>query len=499
MHRQRYILGIDIGSGSIKGVAISATAEHLGTSQIYYQSFSLQQGYYEQNPEQIWQAFIACVLDITNKLLSYPLAISFSSVMHSVIPVNEQGIAIAPMLTWTDSRSGDIAESIRKQPLGEQIYNNTGTPIYSMSPLAKLIWLRENDRELFLRTHKFISIKEYIWYKLFKEYQVDYSIASATGLFNIETLCWDKEALNLAGIDETKLSTPLPTSYNRNDSLSETSNLLNILTDTRFVIGASDGCLANLGTLAIKPDTAAVTISTSGAIRVASNHPIQNYEAMTFSYILDEETFICGGPVNNGGMVLQWLLKSFLKRHVDTEGYLKLFEEVKTIPAGCEGLLFLPYLSGERAPVWDSKSCGTFFGVKTHHTQAHFSRAVIEGICFGLNEVITATEQTSGLLKQLHVSGGFISSAVWIQLLADITGKKLCMLHTDDASAVGAAYMGLKSLNIITSYDALSINFQNVIYPDMEKNGIYNKSFIIYKQLYDNLKGTMHQLYNLAN
>lgn len=491
------IIGIDIGTGSIKAVAVNSEGKPVTMSQISYPSYSPVKGYHEQDAEQIWQAFINCTKNIISKLAVSPRAISLSSAMHSLIMVNEDGMPLAPMQTWADSRSGDIAKAIRQQPVGERIYYNTGTPVYSMSPLFKIIWLRENNPELFLETHKFISIKEYIWHKLFQEYQVDYSIASSAGLFNIGKHCWDKEALALAGITADKLSIPVNTNYKREDMVSSSAKLLGIPENTPIVIGASDGCMANLGTLAVTPGIAALTIGTSGAIRVASSKPVLNYETMPFNYILDEQTFICGGAINNGGIALQWLLKSFLNRAITQQDYTQAFEEIDAVPAGSNGLIFLPYLTGERSPIWDTKSCGTFFGINTNHTQAFFARAVLEGICFSLNEILTVIEQSSDKITQINVSGGFVASKTWMTMLADLTGKRICLLQAEDASAIGAAYMAMRSLNLIKDYTGIKMQFHEVIDPDMVKHTIYKKNFSVYKQLYTNLKSTMHQLHNL--
>jgi gluconokinase len=497
---QKYFVGVDLGTGSTKAVAVDAEGNTLSTAQYHYVTSNPQPGYSEQNPCLIWQAFVSCINDITSKLGGEPVAISLSAAMHSIMPVDKDGTALSDAILWADSRSGDIAQSIRISTQGEDIYHHTGTAIYAMSPLCKLIWLRENRPELFNEAYKFISIKEYIWYKLFGVFEVDYSIASATGLFDILALNWYDKSLAMAGLNSDKLSKPVDTETYR--FLTDFNKLLpGISVKTHFVIGASDGCCANLGGNAVMPGIAALTIGTSGAVRVGSNAPIYNYGAMTFNYLLNKKTFICGGAVNNGGAAVDWLLKSFLKLpNITTETYNILFNDIETVKPGSNGLIFLPYLYAERAPVWDSKSSGAFLNINSKHQQPHFLRAALEGICFALNDVLKAVEDSSQQIEEIVVSGGFISSPVWVQLLADITGKKLVLQQTDDASAIGAIYLAMQALQIdIEQIHVREARDRVVIAPDMANHQVYTKVFEVYKTLYFNLKESMHLMHDLIN
>jgi gluconokinase len=421
------------------------------------------------------------------------MAISLSSAMHSLIAVDNDCKALAPMLTWADSRSWSIAVQLRASTLGIDIYKATGTPLHAMSPLCKIIWIRENNPELFAKTCKFISIKEYIWYKFFNEFIIDHSVASGTGLFNVSNLAWHEDSLDLAGITAGSLSTPVPASYTKNFETTAGNTGLNFLKPgTPFVTGASDGCLANLGSMADKPGVAAITIGTSGAVRVASGKPLPNEQAMTFSYILDNKTYICGGPINNGGIAMQWWCKN-LKPNPTDDDYAELFTQIAGVPAGSEGLIFLPYLTGERAPIWDSETCGNFFGVKLQHKQAHFSRAVLEGICYALNHVLEAVQQNAEPITQINVSGGFVKADAWVQALADITGKKMVIVQSDDASAIGAGFMALKNIGAISEYPQADLTGLKTFMPNAANAGVHAINFAIYKRLYPALKEIMHK------
>lgn len=485
----QYILGIDIGTGSTKAVAVDYNGKAIHTEQVAYPTLSPHPGYSEQAPEIIWQAFLKCILRSIEALQQVPQGISLSSAMHSFIPVDAADNPLMNMITWADNRSASIADRIKNSATGEVIYRQTGTPVHAMSPLCKIIWLRENDADVFATASKYISIKEYIWFRLFGVYEIDHSIASATGLFDIEKLQWSEAALQLCGITADKLSVPVSTTFQRNILTEIAADVTGIPPGIPFIAGASDGCCANVGSFAVEPGIAALTIGTSGAIRVANTHPTFNFGAMTFNYRLDESTFISGGPINNGGVALRWYLSSFLKKDIaDAATYDEVLAEIDTVKAGSNGLLFLPYILGERAPLWNSETCGVFFGITAQHTQAYFTRAVLEGITLSLYNISQCLEESGLAIHQVNVSGGFVHSERWVQLLADIFGKPIGLVNTDDASAIGAAYMALKKFNSLADYHSLKPDSVRIFTPNIENHQVYKESIF---PLFRNLTNTL--------
>ncbi len=490
--QQPYIIGLDIGTGSTKAVAVGPAGQVLAVAQVHYSNLKTDASFSEQDPETIWNAFVETVQNIRKKLPSIPLAVSLSSCMHSLLLVDEKGLPITPNITWADRRSAVIAAALRRTAAGEAIYKTTGTPLHAMSPLCKLAWFNAHQPDVLKAAAKAISIKEYIWAKLFGVYEIDYSIASATGLFDIQKLEWFAAALTFCGIGAGQLSTPVPTRHMRTGLAPSLASLMNLPAGTPFCIGASDGCLANVGSNALAPGTAAVTIGTSGAVRVASPAPIAVYPEMIFNYRLDETTFICGGAVNNGGNLLQWLLQQFLELPAPAAAdYAALFDLVEKTPAGSGGLLCLPYLHGERAPLWNEAACGVFFGVRPQHGKAHFVRAALEGGCFALHGVLKKLEDAAGPVHTLWVSGGIVHAPVWMQLLADVTGKTLRLLQTEDASAIGAAALCFKALGLTDTYQMGEKETGETITPDAAGHAVYQKLFLRFNKLYKALEGLM--------
>lgn len=493
------LIGIDIGTGSTKAVAIDSTGTVLDSSQAHYSTLSGEGGISEQDPEEVWSAFILSVSTLVRRLNAPPAAISLSSAMHSLIPVSADGVPLGNMMTWADGRSAGVASRLRSIPIGRTLYEETGTPLHAMSPLCKIIWLRENRQPVFEDAAKFISIKEFIWYKLFGIWEIDYSIASATGLFNIHDLTWHATALAEAGISESRLSHPVNTTTFRKGINKAIAERMGIPETMLIMIGASDGCHANIGSLATEPGIAALTIGTSGAIRVTRETPAVNWEHMTFNYRLTNKYFVSGGPINNGGVALKWYAQSLLKRPLDSmTAYAELLGALTKVPAGSEGLFFLPYILGERAPIWNSNACGVFFGITAQHQQEHFTKAVIEGILFSLYQIMKAIESDGVRIKQIHVSGGFVNSPEWVQLLATIFGKKVVLVNRDDASAIGAAFLAFDAMEIKGGYNKFNEQETISFEPDPDVHHLYDtKYFPVYERLYRSLSQEMQTLYDM--
>jgi gluconokinase len=494
---KEYVIGIDAGTGSLKGLAVDLKGSVVTSSQFSYPLIHESDDRREIDPANIWQAFINCVRQILDEMGSNPQCIVLSTAMHSLIVIGDGGTLLTKMLTWADNRAGAIAQRLRKSASGEMLYEQTGTPIHAMSPLCKILWMKENDRETFNRAVKFISIKEFLWWKLFGHFEVDYSIASASGMMDIERLHWNENALSVAGIESDKLGRLVDTNFSRRSLDPPLAQLIGLSANTIFLIGGSDGCMANLGSFATSAGVAALTIGTSGAIRVASASPVYNFAAMTFNYRLDSETYICGGPTNNGGVVVNWYAENFLNRKlVSASDYNELFATLKSTEPGANGLIFLPYILGERAPVWDSDATGMFFGIRQHHTQAHFTRAVIEGISMALYNIAENMQKCGLTIDLVNVSGGFVHSNEWLQILANIFGKKMRLINASDASALGAAYLGLKTTGKISTYEELKGHEGRELHPEENVFAIYQKQYLTFQELYKNLTALSVQINN---
>lgn len=483
-----YVLGIDIGTTNTKAVAFALDGKIIARANTSYLYSSEKEGYHELDPDILLNAVTevikTAVADVPHHQL---IAVSFSAAMHGLIAVDKNCRPLTKMITWADLRSREYATQLKNTEAGKRIYERTGVPVHPMSPLCKLMWMRDHLPGIFNSAHKFISIKEYVFYKFFNEYLIDHSIASATGLFDIYDKIWNEEALEIAGISADKLSTTVPATH----VISGLKIDLGIKKDIPFVIGASDGCLAHIGSNALKDGDVSVTIGTSGAVRIMTGQPLRDQHQRVFNYILSDGLFISGGPLNNGGNVLQWFAAGFMKKpFVKPEDFEEFIDNALSTDAGADGLVFLPYIHGERAPVWDADAKGVFWGVTSAHTIQHFMRAIMEGISFGLLGILQTLEEITGNINNIYASGGFIKSEKWVTLLAEILGRPLHITQAEDSSAAGAAIIAMKALGIINNLEETSSFFQieRTYEPNLTNTDAYKKNYTVYSALYDKLK-----------
>lgn len=459
-----FMLGLDIGTTSTKAVLFSENGEVIQQENIGYPLYTPDISTAEQNPEEIFQAVLKAISNITAQHPEKQLMfISFSSAMHSVIAMDENDQPLTPCITWADNRSEAWAHKIKDELNGHEVYRRTGTPIHPMSPLAKIAWIVGEQPDIAAKAKKYIGIKEYIFKKLFNKYAVDYSLASAMGMMNLTTLDWDDEALAIAGIKREQLSELVPTTRIFNNCDPGLARLMGIESQTPFVIGASDGVLSNLGVNAIRKGEIAVTIGTSGAIRTIIDEPQTDEEGRIFCYCLTEKHWVIGGPVNNGGMVLRWIRDELASAEVETakrlgiDPYEVLTKIAGGVRPGSDGLLFHPYLAGERAPIWNPDVRGSFFGLTMSHKKEHMIRAALEGVIYNLFTVFQAlTECMDGPVTRVQATGGFARSEVWRQMVADIFETEVVVPESFESSCLGACILGLYSLGKIESFEVAS-------------------------------------------
>lgn len=462
-------IGIDIGTTATKAVVFSPLGQVLFQTSREYPMYHPQPNWSTQKPADLLRAVLECMQEVTQ---AYPEAhfISFSAAMHSLLLLDEHNQPLTDCMLWADNRAAEQAERLRSTPEGKRIYQRTGIPIHTFSPLTKLWWLKEEEPTLFQQAHKFISAKEYIWHHLTGAFQIDSSMASGTGMLNLQALQWDREVLNDLGIREEQLSQVVPTTF-FTQSLDAQHTL---------VIGAGDGPLASLGTGAIGEGKMALTIGTSGAIRLPVRGPKVDPEMRTQCYHLLDDQYLSLGAVNNGAVVLQWLKENVLRTEASFES---LFEQAATVPAGADGLLFVPYLLGERAPIWDAKARGVMLGLDIQHRQEHFVRATMEGIVLGLRHIaeVLLPNAAERAHIEIRASGGFAKSELWLQIVADVFQMRVVVAETVEGSAWGAVILGCKALQLAYSDGA---GEEVVFDPNSAHAEVYEIAFEQFQKVY---------------
>jgi len=483
-----YILSIDIGTTSAKGLAVTSRGSILASHQIYYPTSYPQPGFAEQDPEQIYQAVVKVISNVFHQVSgNYVIkGISLSSAMHSIMAVDKAVKPLTQLVIWADTRSTHQALALRNSSLGKLLHHQTGAPVHPMSPLCKLIWWNENNPELIRTASKFISMKEFVINRLCGDFVVDYSIASASGLFAIHSLQWHKEAIKLTGINDEQLSKPVPPSFTCSITPEIQKRLS--LPNVPIVVGASDGCLAQLGSGAMNKDDLTITIGTSAAVRRVSQKNLEDPQLRLFNYFLDEHRLISGGASNNGTVIIDWFNREF---NSTSQNLIEFVNDTASISPGSDGLIALPYLQGERAPIYNPEARGVFFGVSVRHTPAHFKKALLEGVCYEILSIVRSVETVHGHSDKIFVSGGFTYSAEWVQLLSNVLGRELIQSEVNDASAIGAAMIGFEAFGIPFQYQ---IGERKLFTPDPRLSKLYHRQFELFELLYKQLEPLFGQI-----
>ena len=476
---QPFTIGMDIGTTSTKAVLYDAAFAALDTATVGYPTIRTEEGMAEQDPLAIQAAVLSVlktVLDRNASVRDQIASVAFSCAMHSVLLVSETGEPVTPVYTWADNRSNPTLQALQAETDLQWVYQKTGTPIHSMSPFSKLLWLQAEHPEWLSEGVRIVGIKEYITHHFTGEWKVDYSIASATGLFNLERLDWDDDILDFVGVNRKAFSEPVDTNAVFGGRIEGAYAAAGLPLTAKLVIGASDGCLANLGLNAIGNNEAAMTIGTSGAVRMVSDPIALDPEGRTFCYYLAKDKWVVGGAVNNGGNAFEWIATMLSKD--GAADYAALNALAASIEAGSDGLLFFPYLNGERAPLWDAAVQAHFVGLTAIHTPGHLVRSVMEGVLFNLAEVLHILETFAGPARSLKVTGGFLHSPLWKQMTADILNKTLTLSPQFESSCLGAALIGQEHTPAFLE----TMEAEEVV-PDEATAQVYAKTYALYYAL----------------
>lgn len=487
-----YLIGVDLGTTSTKVVLFDTKGHVIASANKGYKLYRDAPDMAEEDLDEIWEAFTDAMAQVTRAAKDGKiLGVSFSSAMHSLIAFDADWQPLTRVITWADARAVKYTEELKSNGIGQEIYSKTGTPIHPMAPLSKLLWLKNEHTDIYNNAVHYLGIKEFLFNRLFGANKMDYSIASGTGLFNIFNLDWDEQALSVTSITKEQLPEPVDPYTIETGMDPQYAAEMGLDVDTPFIYGAGDGPLSNLGVNAIQPGVAAVTIGTSGAIRVVTDAPKIDPKGRTFTYALDKDHWVVGGPVNNGGDVFRWARDNMFDSEKSTaellgiDSYDLLTEIASKIPAGADGLLFHPYLGGERAPIWDANARGSFFGLTHNHTRAHMVRAVLEGIIFNIYMVSLALEEVVGDLSAIQATGGFARSPLWRQMAADIFEQPVTVPTAFESGALAATVMAQKALGLIDNLEVIGdmIGEANTYQPNPENYDAYRELTPIFIRL----------------
>lgn len=492
----KYIIGIDIGTTATKGIIYDAAGQAAAEASESYALIQDELDQAEEDPKIIFDAVQNVIYRLASSVDGEVTAISWSSQMHSLIGLDQNQVLLTNSITWADNRAKEVVKKAKGSDFAQEIYQKTGMPIHPMAPIYKLLWLKEERPQLFKRIKYWIEIKAYIIYRLTGKIVEDITMAAGTGLLNLTTLAWDKQLLKRAGIAEENLPVIVKSIDIVGLVKKEYQQKLNLAPTTKIIAGASDGFLSTIGVGAVRDNEFALNVGTSGAVRMLKRERLLDQKARIFCYPADKNLFLLGGPVNNGGIVLAWANQVLFGADFKPNDFLALAEQV---PAGSNGLIFLPYLGGERAPIWNSDARGSFIGLTRNHGKMQMARSVVEGILFNLLGAAHALSENCGKPKQIKVTGGFMQTDFIRQLAADIFNCPIAAMKNDQSGTLAAMFLARIALGLNQKIDEINqfVHEDQVYFPNQEQVAKYQQIIPVYRKLAQDLQDDYQKLADL--
>jgi xylulokinase len=493
-------LGIDIGTSATKTLAIDAQGNILAESTWAYPSSHPKPTWSEQNPEDWWTATInttRAVIKHANLKPQDVKAIGLSGQMHGAVFLDKTSCVIRPAILWNDQRTTQECDEIESKAGGkEALMKLVANPALTGFTAPKMLWLRKHEPKNFEKTHKVLLPKDEIRRRLTGEFATDVSDAGGMLLLDVANRRWSKQLLGLLDLDESLLA-PCFESVEITGRLSaHAAELLGLTTDCVVVGGAGDCPAAAIGCGVVKSGTLSTSIGTSSVMMVHSDDykvdPLGRIHTMCGC--VPGKWFMMGVNLSGGGC-LQWFRNQLCKMEVSqlSQGnfYETLSEEAQIIPAGSDGLFFLPYLSGERTPHNDADARGCFIGLSLAHTRGHMVRAVMEGVAYNMTDSLQIIRALGIPVDEIRASGGGSQSQVWRQIQADAFGQSVVTLNAEQGPAYGVALLAATGKGAFSSVEEACNATIRVVFETKTNNdnvAYYAHGFPIFQNLYRSLK-----------
>ncbi|RLG78094.1 MAG: xylulokinase [Thermoprotei archaeon] len=497
-----YYLGIDVGTTGCKALIINEEGSVVGKATFEYPLYTPRPGWSEQDPSDWWKACVNAVkAAIANARIKGDEieGVGLTGQMHGLVVIDSEGRVIRPAILWNDQRTAKEAEFINSLIGREKLIELTGNIAHTGFTAPKILWLRNNEPENFAKVNKFMLPKDYIGYKLTGDVITDVNDASGTSLFDVRKRCWCYEIIDELGIPSRILPEVLESPGVRGELRSEVAKELGLKPGTPVAAGAGDQGAAGVGAGIVAEGLISVNIGTSGVVFAASDKfrydPKGRLHA--FCHAVPGKWHLMGVMLSAGGS-LRWFrdslghLEKIVADLVGDDPYNILVKEAERIPAGAEGLLFLPYLAGERTPHADPYARGVIFGLSLKHSKGHIIRAILEGVAYGLRDSIELMKSIGISAHQIRVLGGGSRSRLWKQVIADVFGTEVTTMLVDEGSSYGAAILASVAAGAYRSVEeavtCMVRTSSERIVPNMEKHRIYSRYYKVYRSLYVSLK-----------
>jgi xylulokinase len=491
-------LGIDLSTTGAKALLIDKEGQVVGSATTALGLSTPRPLWSEQEPRDWWQATtmsIRSVLAEANVPSGFIEAIGLTGQMHGLVLLDDRGEVLRPAILWNDQRCGEQCDEIRARVGEERLIRITGNDALTGLTAPKIMWVEKYEPEIHRRMRHVLLPKDYIRFRLTGKFAVDKADGSGTMLFDLAKRNWSREILDSLNISPEWLPETFEGPQITGEVTDEAASATGLKPGTPVVAGGGDQSAQAIGVGAIQPGILAVTLGTSGVVFAATESPLVEPQGRlhAFCHALPDRWHLMGVMLSAAGS-LQWYRDALAPQ----ASFEDIITEAAEVAAGSEGLLFLPYLSGERAPHPDPLARGSWVGLTLRHRRGHLTRAVLEGVAFGLREIFTLMEGVGlGAVDQVRVSGGGARSTVWRQILADVLGVELVTVDTTEGAAYGAALLAGIAVGAwadIASACAQTINATERVTPNAKNVQRYSQMYKQYEMLYPALKPTFNGL-----
>ncbi len=488
------ILGIDIGTSACKIAVFDEDGRVIASTNKEYKVYYPNPGWVEQDAEEWWEAVCCGIKEVLlNPAVdtSSICCIGIDGQSWSAIPVDKDGNVLARTPIWMDTRARDICGAVKNRLGEDTIFEVAGNDFLPSYTAPKIIWFRENCPELYKKTSKFLQSNSYIAYKLTGVFSQDKSQLYGLQFYNLHKMEYD-EALAA----ELGISTDLIPEICNCDAVigkvtKEAAAITGIKEGTPVVSGGLDAACGTLGAGVYKPGQTQEQGGQAGGMSICTADALAHKQLILSPHVVPELFLLQGGTVGGGG-ALKW----FRSELCPDMSFDDITAEAAKVPVGAEGVVFLPYMAGERSPIWDPDAKGVFYGLSYSKTRGHMARAVLEGVAYALEHNLRVAKETGAEVDTLNAMGGAANSVLWTQIKADVTGKTICVPASDTATTLGAAILAGIGCGLYKSYEEAvnrSIQITRVQEPSAENHEIYAKNMDLYLQLYEDMKHTFSE------
>ena len=493
-------LGIDVGTGGTRALVIDELGRIVASATEEHRPFASPEiGWAEQDPDDWWRACrvaVRKVLSQGNLSADQINCVGFSGQMHGAVLLDEQARVIRPALIWCDVRTGKQSREITAQIGAERLIQLTCNPALTNFTLTKLLWVRENEPENWKKVRSVMLPKDYVRLQMTGELATDVADASGTLMLDVAHRRWSKEVLDAVGISQSLL----PRLYESPDLCGQISAAgaaaTGLRAGTSVVAGAGDQAAGSMGMGVVTPGAVSATIGTSGVVLAATDSPALDPGGRlhTFCHAVPGRWLVMG-VTQAAGLSLRWFRDQFgIGTDHQPESYEQLTTEAAKAPPGCDGLLFSPYLMGERTPYLDPTARGMLVGLTASHTRAHVIRAILEGVAFSLRDTFTIFQEIKVPVKTIRLGGGGARSRLWRQIQADIYGHEVEIVQAEEGAAFGAAMLAGVGAKVWPSVDAACAAVVRVgerVSANCQDSVVMEKAYAAYRRVYPAMKSVI--------